>query len=331
MLLRFFSGDRPSNAFWAGFLALLLWIPSFLSDYTFAFEYPEKPMVLYGLIQSIFSHHPRISKIFAFLFTLLLAYMIDRINSRYILIQQRTLLPSFFFLMITSFFQITHHFSAFLFASFFFLIAIELIFSVYKAEPDSYRFFDAGLLIGLAGIICLRFIYLIVFIWIVGIILRPFYWREYIFPLLGMFLPFAITGGIHYFVHGDLNLFIDVLKQNFLIHQLTFQGTYINLAFAGFMVFLIFIVSVYMLKVFQFRKIYIRNYYLALFWLFIVSLVIFVFLSGYGSRMIYVLAIPVSFILSNYFMNSRSRRAKNILFTLFLLIIFGGTVLKILV
>ncbi len=86
---------------------------------------------------------------------------------------------------------------------------------------------------------------------------------------------------------------------------------------------LILIASLYMLRVYQFKKIYIRNYYMIFFWLFVSSLVFFV-LTRFDPGIIYVFALPVSYILSNYFINSRKTLGNRILFGMVIVIFLAN-------
>jgi hypothetical protein len=323
MILRLFSGDRFINAILIGLFTVGLWIPSFLSNGSFFFEPGAHDMPFYALLDGLFEKHILLSKIVALLFLLLQGIMIIRINARYVLIQERTFLPAFFFLVISSFFPFLLNFSFFLFGSFFILVMLEIIFSVYKAEPNSFRFFESGLLIGIASLFYAKLIFLLPFLWVVALILRPFYWREWVLPILGLLIPYLMVFSILYLSDKDsMSLFVN-LFDNLFLHSYSFRLNWTNMVFSGFLLILILIASIYMLKVFQFRKIYIRNYYLSFFWLFVLGLLVFVILSGFEIGMIYILAIPVSFIFSNFFINSRALRGKNVLFLVFLLMALG--------
>ncbi|MCK4920519.1 MAG: hypothetical protein KAS71_05700, partial [Bacteroidales bacterium] len=93
----------------------------------------------------------------------------------------------------------------------------------------------------------------------------------------------------------------------------------------GILFLIIMISSIYMLNIFQFRKIFIRNYYLVFFWIFVISLIVFVFFSSLDMGIAYIIGIPVAFILSNYFYNARKTIGNRILFGMILIVfIFNG-------
>ncbi len=203
MLQRLFSGDKVFNAFMIILLGALLWVPSFISLKTSAFYYPVRPMPLYGFLARGFEGQVFLSKIFAFLFLLFQAVLIIRMNARFILIQNRTFLPAFFFLLITGFYMPLLNFSEAIFGSFFFVIMLDLLFSTYKKEPNTYRFFEAGLVLGIASLFYARLIYFLPFIWVVAIITRPFLWREWLYPVLGAAVPYILIIGGSYIFGGE--------------------------------------------------------------------------------------------------------------------------------
>ncbi len=66
--------------------------------------------------------------------------------------------------------------------------------------------FDAGLLIGLAAVFYLPYAFLVVVLWSSLAVMRPFHWREYLVPLLGLVLMFFLVWGtLHVFAPGLWN------------------------------------------------------------------------------------------------------------------------------
>ncbi len=319
MLQRLFSGDKIFNAFVIILLGALLWIPSFISLDTSAFYYPVRPMPLYGFLARAFEGQVFLSKVFAFLFLVFQAVLIVRLNARFILIQERTFLPAFFFLLITGFYIPLLNFSEAIFGSFFFIIMLDLLFSTYKRDPNTYRFFEAGMVLGIASLFYARLIYFLPIIWVVALITRPFLWREWLFPVLGAILPYLLIIAFTYVAGGEPYAILTTLGKNLILYYGSFQGRLNYILVIAFLFFLIFIASIYMLRVYQFKKIYIRHYYMIFFWLFIASLVFFV-LNRLDPGIIYVFAVPVSYILSSYFATSRKTLGNRILFTLVVII-----------
>ncbi|MBL0129513.1 MAG: hypothetical protein IPP83_19145 [Flavobacteriales bacterium] len=81
----------------------------------------------------------------------------------------------------------------------FVLMALRRTWSVGNADPALGASFNAGLLIGLAAMCYLPYAFLIAVLWASSSVIRPFAWREYVLPVVGMALPF-------YFAWVVLNL-----------------------------------------------------------------------------------------------------------------------------
>lgn len=63
--------------------------------------------------------------------------------------------------------------------------------------------FDAGLLIGLAAVCYLPYAFLVVVLWSSLAVMRPFHWREYLVPLVGLALMlFLVWGALHLLAPG---------------------------------------------------------------------------------------------------------------------------------
>lgn len=321
MLQSIFSGDKPKTLIAILFFTLLLWLPVFIS-----IENPVSPnriqMPGYSLIQNLFSGTSNAGILIAFILLIIQSYMLFIMNGRFILMQKRTFLQSFFYLGILSFYSSIQNLSPSLCAGFFIIYALEVIFDSYSKEKNSYHFFEAGIFLGIASLFYAKSIFFLPFIWVCSLILRPFFWREWIMPVVGMLLPYIFYTAISYLIGNNPFKIFETLVFSLNTNAVDFQPGTDFYIFLGFMAVLVTISSIYMLRVFQFRKIYIRNYYLVLFWLFTFCLAIFALLGLQDAGLLNFIAIPISFILSNYFITSRKTLGNNILFTVFILLLF---------
>lgn len=72
------------------------------------------------------------------------------------------------------------------------LFAMRRTWRMSNAGPALSTLFDAGLLIGLAALCYLPYAFLLVVAWASASVIRPFAWREYMLPLLGLALVFFL-------------------------------------------------------------------------------------------------------------------------------------------
>jgi len=73
--------------------------------------------------------------------------------------------------------------------------------------------FDAGLLLGIAALFHLPYAVLLLVVWASCSVIRPFHWREYALPALGLAVPIYLAWAIHIFRGGgDMDLLATVLS-----------------------------------------------------------------------------------------------------------------------
>lgn len=324
MLLRILSDSKLPTAILILLFATLLWIPGFISPETTAFYFPAEPMPLYRYAAEFLMGKVVLSKILAFIFILFQAFQMVRLNGKFILIQERTFLPAFIFLLLVSFYFPHLQFSEYIFGSLFMFIILDGLFSSYKSEANSWKFFEAGLWIGIGSLFYARFIYFLPFIWISQVILRPFFWREWVLPVAGIFVPAFLFTSIRYLLGSNPWEAWDIFYDNLNNFHFSFRFNTPYIIISVYVFLLVILASGYMLRIYQFRKIYIRNYYLIFFWLFLLSSVLFTFLTRFDPGVIYVTAIPVSFLLSNYFINARKSLGNRLLFGILILLFLAN-------
>jgi hypothetical protein len=322
MFYKIITGDRFLSAFIILLIAFGMWIPAFLSPEIIIDRQVSGAMPFYSILIPVLEGHVLWSKILAFGLVLFESVLLVRINARYILVQQKTFLPALFFIAIASHSPVLLQWNPVLPATVFIILVLEIIFRSYRDEPNSYRFFEAGILLGLGSLFYAPLGYLLVFIWIACGVQRPFYWREYFFPVLGFLVPYIFVFAVLFFWDKSLMDFVEKLKSNFVFKIDFPQYPWIYWVFAAYLALLILVAGVYLLKVFQFRKIYIRDYFKVFFWLFIAASLVYLFLSGFNTGISYIIALPISYILTNYFINARKGLGNKLLFYLLLGYVF---------
>ncbi|MCK4922311.1 MAG: hypothetical protein KAS71_14765, partial [Bacteroidales bacterium] len=233
-------------------------------------------MILYSFIEGFLGNNLLLSKFFAAIFLLFQSYLLVLISGKYILLHHRNFLPALFFLLIASFYPGLQHFSSAIVGSLFLIISINFFFETYDKDSQNYRFFDSGLILGLGILFYAKLILFLPVIWIAAIILRKVDWRELVMPVLGIVLPLFMVAGID-FLRDEYpwQIFL-LLKENLIVAQIPLITNFGFWLINGILFLIIMISSIYMLNIFQFRKIFIRNYYLVFFWIFVISLIVFV-------------------------------------------------------
>ena len=317
MFYKTLTGNRFQTIIIIILIAIGIWMPAFLSPGILTEGRTGYSMPLYSLVTSFLDGHLLTSKLLAFGLMLYEAFLLVRINARFVLVQQRTLLPAIFFIIIAGHSPVLLQWNPVLPASIFVVLILNVIFRSYRDEPDSYRYFEAGILLGIGSLFYAPLIFLLVFIWFADMVQRPFYWREYIYPMIGLIVPYVFVMAYLFFWDKSIPEFLSGIRSNFIFEFEFPEYPWIYWVFAGYFALLLAVATVYLLKVFQFRKIYIRDYFMVLFWLFISGSLIFCIGSGFNTGIAYLVAIPISYILTNYFVNAKkSIGNKLLLYTL---------------
>lgn len=322
IIYKIFAGNNLFNALIIGVFAVLLWMPSFISHETITFKSTFPPMPFYEFISGLIQYNIILSKILAFFIFITIAILLNFLNTKYILTPERNFLPSFFFILITSLFTGVQELNPILPASLILLAVIFFLFLTYKSEPDSLRFFDVGLLIGLGTLFFAPFIYFILLIWIGIIIMRPFYWREWVYPVLGVSSIYLLTWGYYYIFLDEGERIIRLFLNNISPVFITPEIDKFSIIAIVYLLILLVAASAYILKIYQYRKVYIRLFFQIFFWIFFLSLGIFFSIQGNNLHLIYLMALPMTFLFTNYFTGTNKKLGSRILFCLgFLLVI----------
>ena len=304
MLLRLFKNNRPPAIIFIVFLMILLWLRPFIDPVL-----PETVTVmpLYKLLFGTLQQSPVASGLISIAIYSLLIVLILRLNLIHFLIEDRTYMPAIFFIMLVATFPTNLQLSPVLVSGPFLLGALLLLIrgEEHRAEPLSL--FNASLILAVGSLFYLKLLWLIPFLWITATIIRPLKWRGIINPLLALatLLLFAVT--YFWVFRDDLSLLRELIDNN-----LTLSGEPLPrfetpvLVLTGYLLVLIIIASIHLLSRFQVRKIIIRKLYLVLFILFIYGCLFFLLISGFRTEVMMIVAVPVSYLFSNFFFQRRS-------------------------
>ena len=152
---------------------------------------------------------------------------------------------------------------------------------------------------------------------------RTFQWREWVFTILGFLIPCLFLFAWYYLSGQDLAGNWEKIRYNFVHDRASGYLNLYYLLFYAYLLLIILLASRKMISTYQISKIYIRKFFHLNFWIFAFTLAAFLIIYSRAIEMTYFLAIPVSYVLSYYFFNIRSKLAGEILFAL----LFAGYIL----
>jgi hypothetical protein len=322
MLLRTFKGTGPGIIFLIGLSLILLWVSALMNQRLHPrFIYETDPMPLYALLKAALNNSHNLGVILSFLLVALMAFLMVSFNTTVFFIHERTFLPAFFYVLLGGFFPDQQLLNPVLPASVFLLLALMRIMEAYHVTGTAYNYFDAGMLISIGSLFYANLIWFGLLV-IIGIaLLRPGRILEIFISILGLATPYLLTFGIYYVAGKNLFGLLKVITGNLFIKAPYYPFQRITIAALVFTVALIAISMVQLMKQINTKKIKSRKTFSLLIWTLIISVVVYFALPSVSTEIIWITSIPVSYLLTHYFVFVRKKLVPEILFSLFLLFI----------
>jgi len=324
MFSKLLKSNQPLVLVLVIFTGFGLWFASFLHPIGMQIPSDFGNMPLYGFIDHRIPTTSHISVIISFILVFVQALLLIQFNKKFIVINHRTYLPAFFYVLITSSFVPLQRVNPVIFGLFFIYFAINYIFSVYRNDFALNKLYVAGFSIAIASLFWAPYaIFFMIFI-ISLIILRPFVGREWLVSILGFISPFFFVF-MYYFifgVNGELNHIYLNFLQSFKGFKEFGQIHHSYYIFYGLLALIVVVASISAVSNFQNKKIRIRKFFTLNWWIFFVYLTSFVFFRNIGYEVIFILAMPISFLLADYFYLVRNQRVLNI----FVFLLFASSI-----
>jgi hypothetical protein len=300
MLLKAFKSNQPYSILFIPLIAIGLWFNSFLHPAAFPFYPGENSMILYQPIHLILGESLIASNIVALIFSILLAFLVLKLNQQYAFIRSRTFLPSYLFVLITSGMHELHAMHPVYPAALFLILAIDRIFNTYDKELIHSNAFDSGVFLAIGSLFYLNLVFFFPILWIGFIILKPkVNWREYVLTSLGFILPW-IAAIAFYLASGREEELVQTLLSNITFHQIFLRNNLPVQIFSGFLILLTLFGSFFLLSQFDGKKISSRRFFKTFFWIFLISVILIIANPAVSQEIIIILAIPLTFLVSNY-------------------------------
>jgi len=324
MFIRVLKSNQPVVIFIIAIVISILWLSSLLDPTAMKIPADNLGMPFYDFINSFIPENSLISVLMALVLVIVQSVLLIQFNKRNIVINYRTYLPAFFYIIIASSFIPLQRFNPAVIGSFFIFIAISFVYTTYRVDYALNNHYLAGFFISIAALFYAPFAFFIIILWISLLILRPFIGREWLVGILGFLTPtlFVFT---YYFVFQEdkLAVYIERFVQSFdLIKQFSSVQLPYYLLF-GFIGLLILFASYNLIIEMQKKKIKVRKYFMLNWWMFFLGILLFIFFKNVSYEIIYILAIPISFLFSDYaYLVRKNWMLNSILIVFFLLLAY---------
>ncbi len=305
MLLRLLKYNTTTGYLLIPVLATVAWLPSLLSPDYHQMVSDHAQMPLYGLLADYLPHHSLLSKVLALSLLTAAGFYLIRINNKYLLLQERTLLPAFLLVIIICSLAPLHRMHPALISMLFFVPAIEKLLDSYKSERLSYNYFEASFLIGMGSLFYFNLIWYLIIAWVALLILRPVIWREWVFSILGAGVPwfFLVAGDL--LLNESAEWTWSIVTPNFTTGDLYDFMHLPEMIYFGFLLLIVLLASKKMSGSMGVMKVFRRKIFLIFFWVYAVGVAAYFLVETANIEMVMPATLPVAFLLSHYLLSFR--------------------------
>ncbi|WP_139249687.1 DUF6427 family protein [Mariniphaga anaerophila] len=288
-------------------MGILFWLKSLISPEAYPFYRGEQDNILYAPIHNLLKDYLLLQIIVTLFLVVGMALVLLQMNNKYNIIRIRTMLPAPLFVLIVSGFMSIHALHPVYFAALFVLLAVYRLFSAFDQLKPYSPAFDSGFFLGIASLFYFNaFVLLPAFLVGVGILSRETKWRELAVCLLGFTLPFVFAFS-YAFVSDQVPEFLGVLESNIVTPVSTLWTNIPLMIYLGLLLVLIFFGTVKILQQYDTKKVSTRRFFVVLFLVFACILASFILVPATSVEIFVLAAIPVTFLLTNFFVFLKRR------------------------
>lgn len=328
MLLKVLKSNRAVNFFLIPVIGVLLWLKSLITPKNFSFYQGETDTVLFSPVYRLIENFPVVQTVTALVLIVASALMLIQMNSNYNIIRERTMLPATLFIIVTGGFtdlQILHpvHFAVF--------ILIFAIYRLFRALDETTPYspvFDAGFLTGTAGLFYTGSIVVFPAL-LVGVIIlsRETKWRVPVILSMGFLLPFIFACS-YAFVAGRFIEFVNTFWLNIATTVTRLEFNFRELVYPVFLLLLIFLGTLKMFAQYDTKKISVRKFFMVFFLIFISMIISIIVVPAVSTEIFVIASVPLTFLLSNYFVFMKSRFWSELLFGILLTLVIATQIIS---
>lgn len=316
MILRILKSNRSINLLLFPLIGILFWLRNLLVPAAYQFYPGENKGVLFSPISAITEGYPIVKVVISLVLVVFIGFLIQQVNDKFGFIRARTKLPASVYVIIVGGFVSLHTLHPVYFAALFLMLAIHSFFAVFN-NPEPYgSILKTGLSLGIG---CLFYFNLFIVLpaFLIGIVIlsREIHWREFVILLIGFIIPFIFAFGYAFYTDQLLELLYN-FERNIVTPVNHFKSDHILQLFLLLLLLFTGFASIILLQQYDSRKISTRKYYSIFLIVFVFTMISFAFIPATSVEMLVIAAVPVTFLISNFFISIQSRFWSELFFTL---------------
>lgn len=319
MLLKFLKRPLPLVFTATTAISVVIWFRTFLKPTNQLIHFNVSSTPLHKLLSTLAGVNSFIQAFLAFAIIFITAMVLIQLSSKHILIKSRSYLPALLFVIFSSAYRPLQQFTPAIVSALLLVFALDRVFSSYdKFEPVN-NLFQSSFLVALSSLFYSPSALYIILIFISAALFRPFNLRHWLSIVLGFITPWGLMFFYEYYFSTNFS-FLYYLQTLFTVDKGLHVLGIPFFIFVGTLSLIVLVAVTHLIGSLSIQKISIRKFHSIFLWYLAISISL-VFLLPWGSiEIVYLAAIPVSFLLSNMFVNLKSRFWGELLLTTILLV-----------
>jgi len=281
MLIHFFKKSYLFQYIFLVLLAIILWLGALIHPLVAPIDTESLLTPGYSVLHSFLQDNYLFQVILALILVISGAIVFNYSLTKFDLVPKNTLVPAMVYLVLMSYSPSLLTLHPAVLPAFFTVLILFYLFQVYTEEEAYPQIFNIGLLIGISSMFYFPSIFFILFIWLTFIVYRLYYWREWIIPLAGILTPYLFLF-TYYYLFDSLEpsylAYADYFS-NMVIFQFSFDLSLLNYIITSLLVLLFLWSAFLLLSNIQEKIISLRKRYWAVFWLFAVAMITYIFVD----------------------------------------------------
>jgi len=307
MVLKFFKSTLPLVLASIIFIGILLWLKSFVGWASTPISFEINQMPLYTFLHNLLINNLFFYKLVGFIVMILCSLYLIQLNSKHILIKNRTYLPALIFILLTSSQNMLHGLNPAVFSAIFLAFTLNYIFGSYDIQKPYNNFFLSGFFVAIASLFYLPSVIFLLLVFISIIILRSFNFRNWIISIIGFITPWYFVFMYHFLVNDNLYAIPNLIEATWAQSKVDLPHGIIFYMFLGVSGLLLLISLLHLIGSLSTQKINVRKFHSILLWFTIISGILLSYSPTRSIEVIYIAAVPISFQTSLFLTFSRNR------------------------
>jgi len=321
MILRTLKSNQQRNFYLIPAIGILLWIRSLFLPFSYEFYDGENENILFSPLFNLVKDYLVLQVIISLLLVVVLAFIIQILNDKHTLIRVRTKLPGPLFVIIVAGFAQLHTFHPVYPAALFLLFAIYNLFETLEKSKPYSNIFNAGFFLGVGTLFYLNLaIFLPAFLIGTIILSNERNWRGWIIMLIGFVVPLLFAYSYTILTEQTAEM-LAIIQKNVYTPVNHFRINIPQYVLLLILVLLTIAGSIKIIQQYDTKKVSTRKYFTVFSLLFISSIISFAFIPVTSQEMLVLMAIPITYLISNFFVFMKSKFWSEFLFSLLLAIV----------